>query len=450
MANIFDELDNELEIDQDNDIVATDDESSSIPKTQVQQFQNQLVEGKNEPIKIDMLPGMDEVPFDESKLEQPKQSTAQRYLEALSKIKNQDDNNYNESFDKGNKLKLYGNLLNSFNNTIKNSMATVVPNFQEEKAVPEALRQQGSDLVSEFYKRRQNERAQQDQAAANIKNLNAMESSDLDLQEKRSMYDPNSRLVNIAKKTIKAFDKKGLITDEDMDNMNYSKLTEVANLLKQNRNDELAAALGWANLAEKKESNKANRELKEEAAAQRKEEKARLSDKQITDITNLDNALDQMGIIESEKKDINTGPIAGRSNSIAKFFGIDDSKVSGFRSSVGSQLADYIKSISGAAVSDNERKFLLDNMPNMNDSDETFLTKLNIVKARLRQNRDNFVNNIKRQGKNTSSFDRASDVSDTNSTSSGPLGDMVKRKDANGVTRDYKWNAAVGKYQPLK
>jgi hypothetical protein len=225
MANMFDELENESAIDKDNNIVATDDESSSIPQIQAAQFQDQLVEPEREPLKMDLSPEMDETPFDESKLEQPKKSTAERYLEALSKVKNEDDTGYNQSLDKGNKLKLYGNLLSSFNNTIKNSMATVVPNFQEEKAVPEALRQQGSDLVSEFYKRRQNERAQQDQAAANIKNLNAMESSDLDLENKKQLNLPGTKLADLYGKLAQANES---LQNEDLSTLSAAQASEVA------------------------------------------------------------------------------------------------------------------------------------------------------------------------------------------------------------------------------
>lgn len=216
---------NEEQLDEDNDIVATDDESPSIPQIQASQFQDQLIEPGRSPLTMSLMPEMDESTFDESQLEKPEISPKQRYLDMISKLQGQDREEYKDTFDQGNKLKLYGNLLNSFNNTIKNSLATVVPNFQEERAIPEALRQQGSDIISEFYRRRQNERAQQDQAASNIRNEMGIESSDLDLKNKQQLNLPGTKLADLYGKLAQANES---LQGEDLSDLTAAQASEVA------------------------------------------------------------------------------------------------------------------------------------------------------------------------------------------------------------------------------
>lgn len=80
---------------------------------------------------------------------------------------------------------------------------------------------------------------------------------------------------------------------------------------------------------------------------------------------------------------IDTGPISafiqwGRSK-----VGLGDPDMVKFKATVGSQLADYIKSISGASVSEGERAALLENVPTTVDNDEAFMAKLESVRATL-------------------------------------------------------------------
>jgi hypothetical protein len=133
---------------------------------------------------------------------------------------------------------------------------------------------------------------------------------------------------------------------------------------------------------------------------------AKLSDKQIGQITEFDDALSSIESIKRQKDDFDTGPVSAIQSGIAGTIGIDDSKKSAFKAQVQDDLARYIKSISGGAVSDEERAFLIQNLPTMKDNDETFKAKLDVVESRLKRNRENFLKNAEKAGKNVKKFKR--------------------------------------------
>lgn len=135
-----------------------------------------------------------------------------------------------------------------------------------------------------------------------------------------------------------------------------------------------------------------------EPAAQTKKSGRMLSAAVIADIAGFDGAVSAVDKIMAEKPRIDTGRLRAIGNSVAKPFGLDDPKVTGFRGDVGDQIAGYIKGISGAGVSDKERAFLLSNLPTFEDDDKQFTEKLQRVRARLLLNRDSLVNANKAAG----------------------------------------------------
>ena len=135
------------------------------------------------------------------------------------------------------------------------------------------------------------------------------------------------------------------------------------------------------------------------------EDKAKmLSDKQVQSITDLDNAIEAASNIARDKGEIDTGPISSMQNRLAQMVGIDDPQKTTFKARVGDQLAGYIKSISGATVTDRERTALLGNIPKMDDNDESFTSKLQKLQSDLQRIRNRTVSNIGRQGKDVSEF----------------------------------------------
>lgn len=146
---------------------------------------------------------------------------------------------------------------------------------------------------------------------------------------------------------------------------------------------------------------------KNQAREDRLEKEAKPSEKQVKEFTEFDNALDSIKSIRAQKDSQDTGPISAAQSTVAQFFGMDDSEKSAFKSEVQDQLAQYIKSISGGAVSDSERATLMQNIPKMSDNDETFSKKLDALEARLERNRQNAVSNASKMGKNVKEFERA-------------------------------------------
>jgi hypothetical protein len=115
--------------------------------------------------------------------------------------------------------------------------------------------------------------------------------------------------------------------------------------------------------------------------------------------------LDQLGSMK-ERENIDTGPIANAIDWMRSKVGVGDPKRVEFKALVGTQIAEYIKSISGATVSEPERAQLLQNVPTANDNDEAFMAKLATVKRLL----DNKLATTRRAfeatGRSTTIFDR--------------------------------------------
>jgi hypothetical protein len=128
------------------------------------------------------------------------------------------------------------------------------------------------------------------------------------------------------------------------------------------------------------------------------------SDKQVTAITSLDDTLGAIESIKRQKGDYDTGPVSAFQSWSAQLVGMDDAEKSAFKAQVGDQLAQYMKDISGAAVSDKERARLSQNLPKMSDNDETFASKLQVVEDRLKMHRRNALINMKKQGKDITEY----------------------------------------------
>jgi hypothetical protein len=129
-----------------------------------------------------------------------------------------------------------------------------------------------------------------------------------------------------------------------------------------------------------------------------------LSDGQVKTIAQYDSFIDALKDIQARKSQIDTGPVAARRNRLAGAIGLDDPQVSSFRATVGDSLATYIRGLSGAAVSDKERAFLLGNVPKLEDNDAVFSAKLNAVMERLQRLREMEIDLFGRQGKDVSGF----------------------------------------------
>jgi len=140
--------------------------------------------------------------------------------------------------------------------------------------------------------------------------------------------------------------------------------------------------------------------LSEEKFDFSREEKNELSDKQVETLTQYDFAIDSVDRIRELIPGITTGPITSRVNALKQYLDTSPTAYNELRSETIDSLSQYIKSISGAQVSDKEREFLERAFPNINDAPKVFLDKLNQLENRVRQRRFRFVKNVSNfQGK---------------------------------------------------
>jgi len=174
------------------------------------------------------------------------------------------------------------------------------------------------------------------------------------------------------------------------------------------------------------------------------EVKNRLSDKEVEGINAFDDGTRILDDIDDLLRDgdvqSDLGPYASRLEEVQKYvpFMERDEDFVKTQQLVGIQLADYVKSISGAQVSEQEAARLLKNIPNMTDKPKAFKTKLDQFRKELEGARETYLKNIEKQKKGAKKYlDSTGKAKDDS-----PYGQEIER---NGKT--YKWNPIVKKYQ---
>lgn len=141
-----------------------------------------------------------------------------------------------------------------------------------------------------------------------------------------------------------------------------------------------------------------------------KEVKGRLSDKEVKDITALDDGsriLEEIdNLLENTEVEDYLGPYSSRIENMMNYVPtaeLDENFVK-MQQLVGIQLADYVKSISGAQVSEQEAQRLLKNIPNVTDKPKAFKVKLDQFKKELKDARSDYLKNIGKQKKSAEKF----------------------------------------------
>jgi len=102
----------------------------------------------------------------------------------------------------------------------------------------------------------------------------------------------------------------------------------------------------------------------------------RPSDKQTENIANTAYIGEVLRDIRRLKTGVNTGPISSRVEGVKGFVADKDPKYVALEGVSGKFLADYLKTISGAAISELEMKRLKENVPHVGMNDEEFMIKL--------------------------------------------------------------------------
>lgn len=249
-----------------------------------------------------------------------------------------------------------------------------------------------------------------------LKNKQSMRDSKLaDFDKQRSNTLQDYQTGRQLKQDVEGDDK--LLRESDV-NSDESKMAqelaremgvspEVAKTLTAARFKEISPVMQKKYEIEQKRLDRAeSREMRQTDRDVKIEEKRKLSDKQVGDITSFDKAISAIDDVLAQKETNNwdTGKASFAMNKVAGWVGLDDAKKSAFKSDVGEQLALYIKNISGATVSPTERASLLENVPSVYDNDETFAAKAKATRDRIQRNRDLELENIGKSGKNVEAF----------------------------------------------
>ena len=122
---------------------------------------------------------------------------------------------------------------------------------------------------------------------------------------------------------------------------------------------------------------------------------SQLSDKQVEQLRDYDNVLNSVDRISKIKDQVNTGVVE---DAIGTALSVIDAAPAGFielKSETSDSLAKYVKSLSGAQVSEQEAIRLGQIIPTSSDNDETFKRKLTVFKRIIRDNKQNFLSAIK-------------------------------------------------------
>jgi len=138
--------------------------------------------------------------------------------------------------------------------------------------------------------------------------------------------------------------------------------------------------------------------------AEKKESK--LSDKQTTEIEGINNALKGLDEVEAAKTGVNTGRYASMYQSGKDIlpFAESDKDFVALKQLSGTQLFDYVKAQSGVSYSVKELDQLKSNMPNVDDDDNTFMTKLKTVRGIIERKQKEKLSAFEKQGKNVGAF----------------------------------------------
>jgi hypothetical protein len=133
-----------------------------------------------------------------------------------------------------------------------------------------------------------------------------------------------------------------------------------------------------------------------------------VSDAQTKEITGIDTGVERQKQIRGTAQSLATkypGIYGSVWNDVEKKLNVDDPEVSAFKAFVGLNLAEYVFEVSGKAVTDAERKFLMQIQPQGTDRVETLIKKSQQFEKWLGDKRRITVGNIKKQGKDTAAFE---------------------------------------------
>jgi len=128
----------------------------------------------------------------------------------------------------------------------------------------------------------------------------------------------------------------------------------------------------------------------------------RPSDKQVEHISNTAKIIDTLKLIKKYKEGVDTGPISSRVQTARGVVADKDPAYTKLEGVSGNFLADYLKSISGAAISELEMQRLKENVPNVTMNDKEFNDKLKVFEEVFKKGVNATIKAYRAQGKDVS------------------------------------------------
>lgn len=156
------------------------------------------------------------------------------------------------------------------------------------------------------------------------------------------------------------------------------------------------------------ESTLTNREqqlsLAKERHALTDEQRHRLSDKELEALTKHEDTEALLQDISADKSRFDTGPIAGRQHTLAGWIGLADPDKAAFKAKVQTQLTQAINSLAGLTMSRHEIAMIAPTVPQMNDQDNVFAAKAEVLLQRLQEHKARFLDIRRQAGKNVTEY----------------------------------------------
>lgn len=250
-------------------------------------------------------------------------------------------------------------------------------------------------------------KARRDQAENSIK--------DVDKNFEGRKNDPNS---DMSKAYREFFKKRGYDFGDNLSAEDLEKISPQVNALEISKQSadarKEAARMHAETLAESRASRK---DTQSQARQDRLDREAKLSDKQVGDVTQFDDSLEKMeaavGLLGKHKNWV--GPIDGRIPDV-----VTPADQTAFRSAVGRMEDAYRHLITGAGASNQELARLQSRLPSASDSYDQFQAKAQGFANEVRKARAKHLENYERSGKNIASFREPSGRSPSAPSPSAP------------------------------
>jgi lysozyme family protein len=215
-----------------------------------------------------------------------------------------------------------------------------------------------------------------------------------ELESKQSRNDPNSQISKLMRKSLEQMG----ISMSGFDKVSYSQLEKLYPSLVSSLYNKIALDTKNQLAKDKLEATKL---LKQQEIDKKKKEAAKISDKQLTPISDVDSIIANLDNVISQAKSKFVGPLDAR---------IPDVMTSGeeaaFRSAVGRMTDSYRKAITGAGASAMELQKLESRLPDAKDTIEQFKAKALEFRKELVRNRTTYLTTLRKQGKDVSEFEQ--------------------------------------------